>query len=171
MRILEFKHVAPFNGCWWRWEYVAVDEDGVVIPIVFTDGHLTAEKVVAVSAGGDFGFYTDFFKEFTWLPWDATLYDEIPSSYIPAFADFAKGRGLEFLWYCGSCGNPQYELPIDWSPSSCYSCGGINWEADGWLCNDCIAEKAWQEEWYWAERAQHLAEEKRLQAQRELKED
>ena len=127
MKILEFVHVAPFDGCFHRWEYLAVIAEEVY-PIVFTPGHLEPHQIVE---GGP----AVFFEKFRWFEWNQELFDEIPYGYFPAFWAFAQEHDLEFLWKCDECGLLQEGPPLEMS-SYCGN-GGVGIEAGGWLCPEC----------------------------------
>lgn len=142
MRILEFKHIGPFDGCFWRWEYLVFDssiDSGEVYPVVFTGGHLSPDEVLYTEGGtklsGAPGYCQGLFKEFKWYDWGLEIFQEIPHAYVPAFWRFAQRHGLEFIWVCARCGNPQTEMPI--TAVSYRKVGGPFLESDGWLCKRC----------------------------------
>jgi len=145
MKVLEFKHIGPFDGCFWRWEYLAVGEDEVC-PIVFTEGRLPTDVVVALSRGVTlwplYAYLAPLFKEFQWFEWEEVL-DEIPYGYFPEFWDFANEHGLEFPWACDECGESQDESPM--YLSGYRGNGGVGIESLGWICAEC---EYLQDQWY-----------------------
>lgn len=147
MRVLEFKHVGPRDGCFWRWEYLGCDADGVY-PIVFTPRHLSPYEIVDLASGTELPdpaspvgsmLCARLFKDFTWLEWGQELFDEIPYGYFPEFWAFAQEAGLEFIWECSECREPQTDEPI--YPSDYRGNGGAGIEVLGWLCADCAYEE------------------------------
>lgn len=148
MRVLEYKHLGPFDGCFWRWEYLFVEGCYIVTPIVFTPSHLSADGVVALALGKEFNemgprLQANLFTEFQWYDWGLEIFQEISHAYIPAFWKFAQQHNLVFLWVCDECGEAQDSEPMNMA--GYHGNGGIGIEVDGWLCADCAYK---QEERY-----------------------
>lgn len=151
MRILEFRHIGPFDGCHWRREYIAFDsgiDSGETYPVVFTGGHLSPNEVLYTANGtllnGTLGYHQSLFKEFAWYDWGFEIFQEIPHGYVPAFWEFAQRYGLEFTWECDVCGEKQTDKPIfiaRWRGNR-----GVGIEVEGWLCEDCAYNRSAAEE-------------------------
>ena len=142
MRVLEFKHIGPFDGCFHCWEYLAVGSNGEVFPIIFTEGRLSPREVVFLSQGAvlrnQYRHYKPLFRDFTWFVWDDPLFHEVPFAYIPRFRRFAARHGLEFTWWCDVCRRPQTGIPV--KPSGWKPVGGCFVEVIGWICRQCQEE-------------------------------
>lgn len=145
MRILKFKHIGPFAGCPWRWEYIATDssiDHGETYPIVFTPGHMTLDEVVIAALSTtaflrtEYRYRADLFKEFKWYDWGSKIFQEIPHGYAPLFWEFAQRHSLEFTWECNECGDPQTDEPA--YISGYHRAGGNSIEIEGWLCEECM---------------------------------
>lgn len=155
MRILEFKHIAPFDGCFWRWEYLAVDSSidfAEVYPIIFAEGHLTPQQVLTLCYAQpslardlmrlksfEFRRYARLFKEFKWYDWGSEIFQGISHAYVPDFWKFAQQHGLYFVWKCDECGKSQFDEPVHMA--GCRGNGSIGIEVEGWLCEDCERSK------------------------------
>lgn len=145
IKILEFKHIAPFGGCFHRFEYIGLEWTSglpkpAVHPIVFTDVHGSAAEVNQYHLGMNASDWNaTFFKDFVLYDWDEKLWKEIPHGYVPAFAQWAQEMDLPFIWWCDECGEPQEGMPLEMS--GWRGNGGVGIEVDGWLCEQCSATK------------------------------
>ena len=142
MKVLEFKHHSPFDGCFWRWEFLCIDDDGDVLPIIWTENgdHLSDEELVKAYTGqeeiaGKWGFTK--FDCFTMYEWGDELFREVPDNYIPDFAYFAEENDLEFHWWCEECGAEMVTAAELWASIGWRSNGAVGLESNGWLCSAC----------------------------------
>jgi hypothetical protein len=151
MKVLEFKHHAPFDGCFWRWEYIPFDDKGAYnvsadlkwpyrqsIAEVLEHGLKELDLPV-----GDYEWSWQY-DTFSIYEWDRKLYKCLPGNWFPVFAEFAENHGLEFWWHCENCGKETCEYPYQYA--GYHGNGGVGVEIDGWLCEDCVALEEEEEE-------------------------
>lgn len=157
-QVLEFKRVAPFDGCFHRWEYIAMTWEGketrpTCHPIVFTDNMLKIHEVVGHLVFHDFGLgppsYTyDHYRDPTVYDWGQELFNEVPYGYFPEFYAAAEELGLEFPWQCAECERIITDEP-PCEMAGYKGNGGIGIEPTGWICSECAYERDLEEErWY-----------------------
>ena len=143
MRILEFKHIAPFDGCFHEWQYIGVSNDGID-PITLRGGNLRAYEIVDLAEGKHIdrpSWELGFHKDFTWYDWPENPDDELMRmlsyNWYPAFWRFALEHGLEFPWQCYECGRL---VGLDEPPTEMAGYrgnGGVGIRVEGWICTEC----------------------------------
>jgi hypothetical protein len=149
VQLLEFKHIAPFEGCHWRWEYFIVHtprKRAIGYPIVFADNHLRRDEIMLYGyhergVPRSARFYWGFFGKFQVYEWSTALDEQvIPVPWWPAFWEFCRGaRWVTFSWLCDECGEKQWSRPR--YAGEMVSGGGTNYEPAAYLCCGCHLER------------------------------
>ena len=158
-QVLEFKHHSPFDGCYWRYEYILLeyfpsDPKPTLYPLVFTENYLSEVDVVDLLVYEDYespeeSFYNEYMEKMqlrkydtpTVYDWGPELFKEIPYNYFPEFARVNEEFKVDppFTWQCDECGGESSEAPM--FKSGYRGNGGIGIEVTGWLCASCHYER------------------------------
>lgn len=154
--ILEAKHYAPYDGCFWQYNYWLLTrekEDAETfneIQAIFTSEidsggwkKETREKAMspkALIAEAEAWLAGKENREIDWWLGSFAVYDvndtldnHIPETYWPRFVQEVPG----FIWHCSKCEKPQSSTP-DKKGMSYKGNGGVGIEVTDWLCEDCI---------------------------------
>ena len=145
LQVLEFKHHAPFDGCHHQWQYILIDRELGIYPVVFTDGHGSASEVVDHYLDDDAPWYFTDFRLYDWPQGpDDELMRELPFGWYPHFwkaaeeiGDTVYPRTIGFPWTCADC---EQVIGMEEPPtemSGYRGIGGMAIEPDGWLCLAC----------------------------------
>lgn len=145
IELLEFRHIAPFEGCHWRYEYFVVRRSGMVLrywPVVFTMCQISPDEVLdhgylGLPVPREIRYYWDFFRDFRIYEWKTALDEEvIPAGYWPVFHRFCKNHNwIWFSWRCRKCSNKQTAAPR--FAGEILNAGGAHYEPGGYLCTKC----------------------------------
>ena len=178
MKVLEFKHHAPFDGCFWQYEYVPYSTDGSGIVTAY---NISEEKwpykqspqeilnhglmELDLELGEyEWNWQYDSFQVYDWTQ---SLHKHLPDGWFTTFSAFADRHDLKFWWVCAECGHKTDEPPFEMA--GYHGNGGVGIEVDGWLCDTCYCEQQDRED---AEReAQEKAKEEQEKAAAMLEDD
>lgn len=147
MRVLKFKHVAPWEGCNWRFEYLGISGNRAE-PIVWTAGYAEPQELyeawLSARNAKERLLHPETrllnrFKEFQLHQWNNELFQHVPANWWPTFWWFGQNHDLEFPWPCEWCGEIQANKEPA-HPGSMRCLGGAQYEPDGWLCNECYSK-------------------------------
>ncbi len=172
-KVLEFKHHAPYDGCFWQWSYLLVgtthNNHGTFVHSIHNIAYYEPkyghkmdqnmiQKVVNDPEDNDIPWQYDTFSFF---PLNDELWDEVPTNYIPTFIKFFNGswiddsdpvvKGLDYVfkWKCGFGGELTDALAF--LNTGYQGNGGIGIEYDGWVCEEHEGEYCHEQSRNWTE--------------------
>lgn len=174
-KVLEFKHHAPYDGCFWEWNLFLVVFDGSgedtivdnIWPIYFSGDQSgrshkfdieMAQKMLRDPEDNDIPWTFDtIYAE----PLDDDLWDKMPTNLIPTLIEFFNGSwindsepaikdlGYTFKWKCGFGGELTSELAF--LNNGYRGNGGVGLEYDGWVCEEHEGEYCYEQSRHWTE--------------------
>lgn len=140
MKVLEYQHSSPYDGCFWRWEYIPFNDTEAFNISNRKWPYRESPQEIHENGMRLLGQNNDRWRSydtFTVYDWDGSLHTHIPDSWYPVFASFAERMGIDFEWKCHECGGIQKDAPYEMA--GYYGDGGIGINVDGWLCDLCAA--------------------------------
>jgi hypothetical protein len=128
MNLVSFKHLSPYDGCFWEWQYMGEDK-GVLYPISFAYGWRDRPQSAPVTLEE---LNTYDISNLTIEEWNEWM--EISLNDVSAFWAFAQEHELPFLWNCEHCG-PTHNAPGE--TGGYRGNGGVGIEVLSLYCDEC----------------------------------
>ena len=161
-KIMEVKHHAPYDGCFWEYNYFLIEHDEHSPEVLYKytpiyNSGATKHRLMLLSSAvelygaaliGDDNAKAPkqwFYSDPRIHELDDSLWDKLPTNLIPTFHTFFNGglygetehneeTGFTFKWNCETCGmTANYPLYMSGYTGN----GGIGINVSGWICENC----------------------------------